>query len=41
VLRWGKEKNFTQRAQRAQGTQRTDESDHELQAARAKAGFRA
>jgi HAD superfamily hydrolase (TIGR01490 family) len=39
VLRWGKEKNFTQRAQRAQRTQRADESDRELQAARAKTGF--
>src|SRR5271163_99928 len=33
---WGKEKTFTQRAQR---TQRSDESDHELQVARAKAGY--
>jgi fatty acyl-CoA reductase len=41
VLRWGKEKNFTQSARREQRTQRTDESDHELPAARAKAGFRA
>jgi HAD superfamily hydrolase (TIGR01490 family) len=39
ILRWGKEKTFTQRAQRAQRTQRSDESGHELQAARAKAGF--
>jgi phosphoserine phosphatase len=41
VLRWGKEKNFTQGARRTPRTQRTDESDHELPAARAKAGFRA
>ncbi len=41
VLRWGKEKNFTQGARRAPRTQRTDESDHESPAARAKAGFRA
>jgi fatty acyl-CoA reductase len=48
VLRWGREKTFTprpgrgwRRAQRAQRTQRSDASDHELQVARAKAGFRA
>ena len=41
VLTWGKEKTFTQRAQGAQRTQRSDETDHELQMARAKAGFRA
>jgi HAD superfamily hydrolase (TIGR01490 family) len=35
VLLWGEERNLTHR------TQRTDESDHELQATRAKAGFRA
>jgi len=40
VLRWEKEKTFVQRAQRPQRTQRTGESDHELQVARAKAGFR-
>jgi alcohol-forming fatty acyl-CoA reductase len=39
VLRWEKEKNFTQRTRRAHRTQRTDESDRELQAGRAKAGF--
>jgi HAD superfamily hydrolase (TIGR01490 family) len=38
VLRWGKEKTFTQRALR---TQRTEENNHELEAVRAKAGFRA
>jgi HAD superfamily hydrolase (TIGR01490 family) len=38
VLRWGKEKTFTQRAQR---TLRAGESNHELEAVRAKAGFRA
>jgi HAD superfamily phosphoserine phosphatase-like hydrolase len=37
VLRWGKEKTITQRAQ---GTQRSNESEHKLQVARAKAGFR-
>jgi HAD superfamily hydrolase (TIGR01490 family) len=41
VLHWGKEKTFTQSALRAQRTQRTDESDHELHVARAKAGLRA
>jgi HAD superfamily hydrolase (TIGR01490 family) len=41
VLQWRKEKTFTQKAQRAQRTRRADESDHELQVARAKAGFRA
>jgi HAD superfamily hydrolase (TIGR01490 family) len=35
VLRWGKEKTFTQRAQRS------DKSDHELQVTRPRAGFRA
>jgi len=39
VLRWGKERNFTQSARRAQRVERTDESDHEVQVARAKAGF--
>jgi HAD superfamily hydrolase (TIGR01490 family) len=34
VLAWGKEKTFTQR------TQRPDKSEHELQVARAKVGFR-
>jgi len=38
VLRWRKEKTFTQSAQRSQ---RTEQSEHELQVARAKAGFRA
>ncbi len=41
VLRWGKEKTFSTRTQRAQRTRRADESGDELQAARAKAGFRA
>jgi HAD superfamily hydrolase (TIGR01490 family) len=41
VLRWGKEKTFTQRAQGAQRTLRTDEGDHESQVAPAKAGIRA
>jgi HAD superfamily hydrolase (TIGR01490 family) len=36
VLLWTEEKNLTQSAQR---TQRTDESEHELQATRVKAGF--
>jgi HAD superfamily hydrolase (TIGR01490 family) len=35
ILWWGKEKTFTQRAQRK------NEAEHELQVARAKAGFRA
>jgi HAD superfamily phosphoserine phosphatase-like hydrolase len=39
VLRWGKEKNFTRSPQRALRTERIDESDRELQAARAKTGF--
>ena len=39
VLRWGKEKTFTQRSQRAQRAERPDESDRELPVARAKAGF--
>jgi HAD superfamily hydrolase (TIGR01490 family) len=39
VLRWGREKTFTQSAQRAQRTQRPDENDRELPTARAKAGF--
>lgn len=38
VLRWGKEKTSTKRAQRAQ---RKDEGEHEMQVVRAKAGFRA
>jgi HAD superfamily hydrolase (TIGR01490 family) len=41
VLRWGRENTFTQSALRTQRSQRSDESDHELQVARAKAGFRA
>jgi HAD superfamily hydrolase (TIGR01490 family) len=41
VLRWVREKTFTQRAQSAQRSQRTERSEHELQVARAKAGFRA
>jgi HAD superfamily hydrolase (TIGR01490 family) len=41
VLRWGKEKIFTQRPQSAQRSQRTEQSEHELQVTRAKAGFRA
>lgn len=41
VLRWGKEKTFTQRTQSAQRSQRTEQSERELQVARAKAGFRA
>ena len=41
VLRWGKEKTLTQRARIAERTQGKDEDDHELQVARAKAGFRA
>ena len=41
VLRWGKEKTFTQRTQSAQRTQRAEKSEHELQVGRAKAGFRA
>jgi HAD superfamily hydrolase (TIGR01490 family) len=40
VLRWEKEKTFTQSTQRAQRTRRADDSEHELQVARAKAGFR-
>ena len=40
VLRWGKEKTFTQRTQSAQRSQRTEQSERELQVARAKAGFR-
>jgi len=40
VLTWGKEKTFTQRARRAQRTQRSGDSELELQVARAKAGFR-
>jgi HAD superfamily hydrolase (TIGR01490 family) len=39
VLWWGNKKSFTQRARRVQRTKRTDESNHELQAARAKAGL--
>jgi HAD superfamily hydrolase (TIGR01490 family) len=38
VLRWRKEKTFTQSAQRSQ---RTEQSEHEPQVSRAKAGFRA
>ena len=41
VLRWRKEKTFTQRTQSAQGSQRTEQSEHELQVTRAKAGFQA
>ena len=41
VLRWGKENNSRESALREQKTERTDESDHELRVARAKAGFRA
>ena len=41
VLRWGKEKTFTQRSQSAQRSQRTEQSDHELQVVRAKVGFTA
>jgi phosphoserine phosphatase len=41
ILWWGKEKIFTQRALRAQRAQRKNEAEHELQVARAKAGFRA
>jgi len=40
ILHWGKEKTFTQRARRARRTQRLDESNDELQVARAKVGFR-
>ncbi|MGB9466049.1 MAG: HAD-IB family hydrolase, partial [Candidatus Acidiferrum sp.] len=39
VLRWGEERNFTRRARRTQRLQRADETDNELQVARAKAGF--
>ncbi len=41
VLRWRKEKTFTQRTQSSQRPQRKNESDEPLQAVRAKAGFRA
>jgi phosphoserine phosphatase len=41
VLLWEKEKSFALKAQRARRTQRTNESDSELEVARAKAGFRA
>ncbi len=41
VLRWRKEKTFTQRAQSAQRSRRTEQSEKELQITRAKAGFRA
>jgi len=41
VLRWRKDKTFTQRTQSAQRSQRTEQSEHELQVARAKVGFRA
>ena len=41
VLTWGKEKHLHRETQRAQRARRSDETDHELQAARAKAGFRA
>jgi HAD superfamily phosphoserine phosphatase-like hydrolase len=41
ILRWGKEKTFTQRAQSAQRTLRKNEAEHELQVVRAKAGIRA
>ena len=41
VLRWGKEKTFTQRTQSAQSPQRKNESDETLQAVREKEGFRA
>jgi HAD superfamily phosphoserine phosphatase-like hydrolase len=42
VLQWRKrKKTFTQRTQIAQRSQRTDQSEHELQIARVKAGFRA
>jgi HAD superfamily hydrolase (TIGR01490 family) len=41
VLLWAEEKNFTQSARGAQRTQRSDESEREVQTARAKAGFRA
>jgi HAD superfamily phosphoserine phosphatase-like hydrolase len=40
VLRWEKEKAFTQRTRRAQRSLRKDETDHEMQVVRAKAGFR-
>jgi len=40
VLRWRHERNFTQRARSAQGSQRLEEADHELHASRPKAGFR-
>ena len=41
VLRWRKEKEFTQRTQSSQRSRRKNESDEALQAVRAKAGFRA
>ncbi len=41
VLRWRKEKTFTQRTQSSQSPQRKNESDETLQAVREKAGFRA
>jgi HAD superfamily phosphoserine phosphatase-like hydrolase len=40
VLRWEKEKAFTQRTRRALRSLRKDETDHEMQVVRAKAGFR-
>jgi HAD superfamily phosphoserine phosphatase-like hydrolase len=41
VLRWRKEKTFTQRTQSAQRSQIMEQSERELQVAQAKAGFRA
>jgi HAD superfamily hydrolase (TIGR01490 family) len=40
VLRWGNQKTFTPRTQRAQKTQRTGASEHELRLAKPKAGYR-